>query len=94
MFDALINEYPETACRLSSTSHIVHSPLFDSAIVKIQSENIRALPREEKNVTVALKITEHCESDVDDAELSFVQHALCALSIFIIGQFSSVFNLT
>lgn len=35
MFDAVIEEYPQTHSKLAANASIVHSPIFESAIVKV-----------------------------------------------------------
>ena len=37
LFDAVLEKFPETESRLSSAANIVHTPRFESALVKIQN---------------------------------------------------------
>ncbi|KAG4229466.1 hypothetical protein PC116_g22206 [Phytophthora cactorum] len=45
LFDAVMAKYPATSHNLSASARIVHSPVFESAIVKLLSD--RALTAEE-----------------------------------------------
>lgn len=55
LFDGVVSEYPSTASRLSSTARIVHSLLFESAIVKLQEQRFAELSSQETSAVAALK---------------------------------------
>lgn len=76
MFDAVIEEFPETTDRLTSSAEIVHSPLFESAVVKVQRGNSSALSREERAMLSSLELVRSGESSESDDRLSFAQRAL------------------
>ena len=47
LFDAVIDEFPETANRLNSSAHIVLYSEFEKAIVKLQVGNVSGLSQDE-----------------------------------------------
>ena len=48
LFDGAIENLPETESKLSSTADIVHTPIFELAVVKIQNGTQEELIEEEK----------------------------------------------
>ena len=76
LFDAVIEKYPDTAERLTSSAEIVHCPNFESALVKIQRGNISALSREEKFCVYDLLIHECRDTQYLYEGMSFAQRAL------------------
>ena len=48
LFDGAIEKFPETEPRLSSAADIVHTPMFELALLKIQNDTQEEL-NEEKN---------------------------------------------
>eukprot|EP00171_Calliarthron_tuberculosum_P001888 IDg1888t1 len=76
LFDAVIDRYPETACKLTSSASIVHNPIFENAVVKVQLENCNALSREERLAMKSFELDTHREVDAYDDRLSFAQSAL------------------
>lgn len=76
LFDAVMEKFPESTRRLSSSASIVHSTFFESAIVKIQRDNAATLSREESCTVSKLWVQDSRKvSDVDEG-LSFAQRAL------------------
>ena len=76
IFDAIIDDHPGRAQRLSSTANIVQCPWFDSAIVKIQRGNVSALSREEHSKLQGFVVGGASECLEKDSQLSFVERAL------------------
>ena len=76
MFDAVIEEFPETTDRLTSSAAIVHSPLLESGIVKVQRGKNGALSREERSVLFPFELACNATSTEGDDCLSFAQRAL------------------
>ena len=76
LFDAVIEEFPETCERLKPSAGIVHCPLFESALVKIQGGNYSALSFEERSAVSFLRIEKRLDSIPVRDELSFAEQAL------------------
>lgn len=76
LFDAVMEKYPETTTKLSSTANIIHSPVFETAIGKVQSGNEVIMSHEEKEALAALKITRQEEEGSTYTGLSFAEQAL------------------
>ena len=76
VFDATIAKFPSTAYYLAETSHIVHSPDFENAIVKVIDESFDELNILEKEI---IRVFEESGVNnsifVDQEELSLVQKA-------------------
>lgn len=47
LFDAVIDKYPDAVHRLGSSPAIVHSPEFESSLIKIQRDNTGRPSRKE-----------------------------------------------
>lgn len=75
LFDCVIDDYPETANRLTSTADIVHSPCFESAVVKLQRKLGHTLTHEELDAVRKLEISTS-ESSIDNQALSYDERAL------------------
>jgi len=82
LFDALIAIEPDAAQHLAADSGIVHSPHFESGIVKIQAHEEEMLTEAEKE---AVKMFEFRDDEVednkdekDDTSVDFVQRVLKA----------------
>lgn len=78
IFDAVIEEYPSLDFYLKPDAQIVHSPSFESGIVKILDDEVDQLTQRERN---SLGCFSFHGSDVDnivatDDNLSLVQKAL------------------
>lgn len=77
LFDGMIDAYPGTKSRLSPTASIVHSPIFESGLVKIQNNQAGNLSDAEQHATRALKTTsKQSESAADGEIVSFAQRLL------------------
>ena len=76
VFDAVMDKFPETSCRLTSSAEIVHSPLFEGAIVKLQRGTFGALSREEQSIASFLATHGNRDCGDVDGELSFAHRAL------------------
>ena len=50
MFDELIAEYPTLKSHLAANADIVHNPLWESAIVKLQKEEEHLITKDEKKI--------------------------------------------
>lgn len=81
LFDGLIEIYPQSSDYLAPNSNIVHSPVFESAVCKVQGKLENLLSQSEKNsLKRFLKIplpnnasNQLDADDDDDAELSFAE---------------------
>lgn len=80
LFDAVMHEFPDTTNRLSPSAGIVHSPVFENAVVKLQQNNSSALSSEESEcvsdfeIIAATELEAYCGTDNDG--LSFAHRAL------------------
>ena len=79
LFDGLISKYPECSDYLAPNSDIVHSPIFESAVCKVQGKLENTLDRDEKislkrflNNPLPNNSSTRDEND-DDTELSFAE---------------------
>ena len=76
LFDAVIENYSGTATRLFSSAEIVHSPEFESAVVKLQQGNTLALSREEE-ISITRLLIENSNENITECDgLSFAQRVL------------------
>lgn len=81
-FDKLILEFPSMAKYLAPAAEIVHCPVFDSAVVKIQSGNEDRLTAAEKRAVLFFKLDAPTaagieeEKDPDDPEPRFMDGVL------------------
>ena len=75
-FDAVIEIFPETTCRLTSTAGIVACPIFESGIVKLQRNNVGLLAREETEALSGIVIEQNRENLSIEDGMSFAQRAL------------------
>jgi hypothetical protein len=57
LFDVVIEEYPESACRIGANADIVETPVFEAAGVKIQTGQEGFLNLEELKSVIRLKTT-------------------------------------
>eukprot|EP00171_Calliarthron_tuberculosum_P002151 IDg2151t1 len=73
---AVIDKFPETTSKLTANATIVDSPVFKAAIVKVQSDNQRALSCDESYVLSGLKIHESEEETPTEMNLLFAQRVL------------------
>eukprot|EP00171_Calliarthron_tuberculosum_P009436 IDg9436t1 len=71
-----MDKFQETTSKLTANTTIAHSPVFEAAIVKVQSDNQRALSRDERYVLSGLKIYESEEETPTEMNLSFAQRVL------------------
>ena len=62
--------------RLTCTASIIHSPIFESALVKLQRKNSDALTGEERSKVTSFEITGNEVSSSDLDGLSFAQQPL------------------
>ncbi len=76
LLDAVIDDFSDTYCRLTSNASIVDCLFFESAVIKVQRGNALALSREEKNSIAQLKLTTKEENQAGEDELSFVERVL------------------
>ena len=74
IFDSLIEKYPFISSHLSKNADIVHSPYFDSAIVKIQNDEENSLTKTEKESVefLLLPIATEDDEDADDLDSSSI----------------------
>ncbi|KAG2996060.1 hypothetical protein PC121_g19244 [Phytophthora cactorum] len=61
LFDAVMAKYPATSHNLSASARIVHSPVFESAIVKLLSD--RALTAEEEKSVDRFAVTDSTSNE-------------------------------
>ena len=76
LFNAVIDVFPETAFRLSSTAEIVHGPVFESAVVELQRKNNCGLSREERISVKPFETMERRNVELCESSMSFVDRAL------------------
>ena len=76
LFDAVMDQYPETASKLSPSAAIVHSPYLESAIVKLQLGSPNDLSEEEKACLKAICVDEGADQDSASEALSVAERAL------------------
>ena len=82
VFDAFIRKFPDTTNRLSPNAGIIHNPLFESAIVKLQRDSSGALLAEESDCIRKFEIERTIldesvgATDIDEDDLSFAARAL------------------
>lgn len=86
LFDAVIEQFPQTATRLSSSSNIIHTPLFESGIIKVQLGNSGALCRDEREILSSLACDQGEECSARDTGLSFAERALKRQKLNCSGQ--------
>ena len=55
IFDTVIEEYPQMGEYIAQDARIVHSPVFESALIKISSRMEHTLTDEEKQSVIKLK---------------------------------------
>ncbi|KAG3235716.1 hypothetical protein PI124_g19261 [Phytophthora idaei] len=60
-FDAVMAKYPATSHHLSASARIVHSPVFESAVVKLLSD--RALTAEEEESVARFAVTDSTSNE-------------------------------
>lgn len=78
LFDFVMTDYPETDNRLTATAAIVHSPAFESAIVKVQSEESSTLTHEERQSIQRFEILSGALNRGNNDSLSYDARALLA----------------
>ncbi|KAG3128319.1 hypothetical protein PI126_g21456 [Phytophthora idaei] len=61
LFDAVMAKYPVTSHHLSASARIVHSPVFESAVVKLLSD--RALTAEEEESVARFAVTDSTSNE-------------------------------
>ncbi|KAF1791997.1 Ribonuclease H-like domain [Phytophthora cactorum] len=61
LFDAVMAKYPATSHHLSASARIVHSPVFESAVVKLLSD--RALTAEEEESVARFAVTDSTSNE-------------------------------
>ena len=76
LFDAVMDEYPEAASKLSPSAAIVHSPYLESAILKVQLGSPNKVSEEEKACLKAFRVEEGADQDSASEALSFAGRAL------------------
>lgn len=76
LLDAVMDQYSETASRLSPSDSIVYSPYFESATVKVQLGNPNNLSEEEKVCFKAFCVKEGADQDIASKALVFAERAL------------------
>ena len=77
-FDRFCSKYPFVRRHLSATAPIIHEPLFESAVAKLQGNDFSLTPGEKKKVSLFLVCDSEAGSDEDEdhADLSFLDEAL------------------
>lgn len=99
IFDTLIEEYPQMGEYIAQDARIVHSPVFESALIKISSRMEHTLTDEEKQSVIKLKrlnaiprlVAEPDIMDVDandnavaPVQLTIMQRAQARLNAYIL----------
>lgn len=75
LFDSILADFPSTEWRLQGDADIVHSPLFESALCKIQDQRENDLTISEA-VSVNMLVIDSPQATEDITGLSYVQQAL------------------
>lgn len=76
LLDALMNDYSETEFRLSCTDNIVHLPVFESVVLKVQRGNADASERADM-ATVKLFSVQDPSQNIESAnKLSYAERTL------------------
>ena len=70
VFDGVIQKYPLTSVYLSATADIVHSPVFESAIVKIQNSETQSISFDETESVLSLKLEKSSTTSAEVTEAS------------------------
>ena len=70
VFDGVIQKYPLTSVYLSATADIVHSPVFESAIVKIQNSETPSISFDETESVLSLKLEKSSTTSAEVTEAS------------------------
>ena len=77
IFDAAIEQYPSLDFYLKADAQIVHSPSFESGIVKLLDDEVEQLTEMEKNSVECFRYSNDVDNIVAiDDNLSLVQKAL------------------
>jgi len=76
LFDAIVEKYPSMDKYLKQTSDIVHSPNFESGIVKILNKEIRGLTVVEERSVMCFLRSKEKEPEKDEKKLSFAKEVL------------------
>ena len=78
VFDKLCSKHSFVRRHLSVAADIVHEPLFESAVAKLQGNDFSLTPAEKRKVSFFLVDSAVAESDEDDADahLSFLDETL------------------
>ena len=78
VFDRFCSKYPFVRRHLSATAPIIHEPLFESAVAKLQGNDFNLTPGEKKKVSYFLVCDSEAGSDEDEdhANMSFLDEAL------------------
>ena len=78
VFDRFCSKYPFVRRHLSATAPIIHEPLFESAVAKLQGNDFNLAPGEKKKVSHFLVCDSEAGSDKDEdhANMSFLDEAL------------------
>lgn len=77
LFDSVMDEYPDTTPRLSTSASILYSPVFESAVVKVQLGKAAALSRDERSALEEFRTPELIPSESSaGATLSLAERAL------------------
>ena len=77
-FDRFCSKCPFVRRRLSATAPIIHEPLFESAVAKLQGSDFNLTPGEKKKASRFLVCDSEAGSDEDEdhANMSFLDEAL------------------
>lgn len=78
LFDAVIDDFPQTVNRVSVNAGIVFSSAFESAAVKLQIDNVSGFSRKERNSLHTLKNSTDAECVERYFQIFFVQ---CVLNL-------------
>lgn len=89
IFDAVIENFPETSERLKPDATIVQSVTFEAAIVKVQLGYQAALDRQEKASIERFSVQSVHSDNSEDDELSFADRALKRQKRSISGETTS-----
>ena len=76
LFNAVIESFPDTEKRLTSSATVFPCTVFEGAIVKLQRGNTCALSREESSALFIRSSDECVEEENTDVQLSFAERAL------------------
>lgn len=76
LFDTVIDDFEETSPRLSSSAPIIYSQMFESAVVKVQRNEVQSMTRKECAAIKKLEIDDSTPTIRNTEGLSYAEGAL------------------